>query len=85
VSITHIGQFITTDSLLAKSMNNLGLKLCNNNTYLAKKAIDFLKNTQLKTTMFFNPYSPGVFWTWYNTNDYNTCRTKRNNKMPNKG
>jgi hypothetical protein len=28
-----------------------------------------------------------VFWTWYNTNDYNTCRTKEiiYPKMPNKG
>jgi hypothetical protein len=33
-------------------MNNLvSLKLCNN-TSLSEKAIDFLKNTQLKTTMF---------------------------------
>jgi hypothetical protein len=41
--ITHIGLiYYTTDSLLAKSMNNLvSLKLCNN-TSLAKN-IDFLK------------------------------------------
>jgi hypothetical protein len=38
----------------------------------------------MKTTMFY--YSPRVFWTWYNTNDYNTCRTKIiYPKMPNKG
>jgi hypothetical protein len=36
--------------------------------------------------MFLTRIHLEVFWTWYNTNDYNTCRTKRNNiKMPNKG
>jgi hypothetical protein len=44
VSITHISLiYYTTDSLLAKSMNNLvSLKLCNN-TSLSEKTIDFLK------------------------------------------
>jgi hypothetical protein len=59
VSITHIGLiYYTTDSLLAKSMNNLvSLKLCNN-TSLSEKAIDFLKNTPIENYHVFNPYSP---------------------------
>jgi hypothetical protein len=58
VSITHIGLiYYTTDSLLAKSMNNLvSLKLCNN-TSLSEKAIDFLK-IPIENYHVFNPYSP---------------------------
>jgi hypothetical protein len=65
VSIYSYGLiYYTTDSLLAKSMNNLvSLKLCNN-TSLSEK-YRFSKNTQLKTTMFLTRihlecFGPGI-------------------------